>query len=322
MGTTLPSPGQPGPMQPGEFTGAPTPNIVTFGLKGIAPPSPLYVQRDDLLVLAAVTSLTGEIVTFSGRFLQAPLPRGGQPGTPAPDSASDQPQSTNVIVPINFQLRPLNTRALLVQSFALGEGYLLSLVANGGVAGATRGQTYVRANLLHGTLQTSPLQVAQLLLGDYTTTTIAVGWPSGRILEPTESSGFMHTVQQANPGAATDFVFTVPTNTRMRISSMGAIFTASATIANRSVELIVDDGANIYWAHSVPTLITANQVINVVATGTSAPVGVITTIQPLVIPPGLILPAGHRIRSLTGTLSAGDQWSAIWFDVEEYLDTI
>jgi hypothetical protein len=100
------------------------------------------------------------------------------------------------------------------------------------------------------------------------------------------------------------------------------VFTASATVASRNPQVAVDDGANTIWAHDTAAAITNGQVAAIVGTGTNAPTGVVTTTQGFVLPPGLIMPSGYRVRMSTQNIQVGDQWSTINFLVEEWLDNV
>jgi hypothetical protein len=160
----------------------------------------------------------------------------------------------------------------------------------------------------------------QLLLQDYSTLFNPTGWGVSGARMPTEGTGFISSQIVANPAAGADWIYTVGTLRRQAVRSFNALFTAAAAVANRQVELIIDDGANIMWRTSAPVNITANQVVNVSGTGTNAPTGIITTDISVVIPPGLVMPQNWRLRALTTAIQAADQWSAIAIMREEWID--
>src|SRR5260370_7366021 len=119
----LPRRGPPGAMQPGEFVGAALPNIVTFGLDRVAPPSPTYIQRDDVLAFW-ITSSVVETITFNWRQLLAPFPRGGQPFTGPQQDANQTAQSSNIIDPgqrvVNISAAHLNIPQLVTSHLTTG----------------------------------------------------------------------------------------------------------------------------------------------------------------------------------------------------------
>jgi len=165
-----------------------------------------------------------------------------------------------------------------------------------------------------------PQPATQLLLGDYTDQFSDIGWPGGPQHHYLEGPGYKHSIQQANPGAGADFVFATAARQRVRVESFTAQFAASAAAANRNIEVIVDDGANVVWRTSVPAVVTASQTVQVSGTGSNQPTGIVTTDFTVLIPPGLILPPSWRLRTATASIQAGDQWSAIWLNAEEWLE--
>ncbi len=315
----LPQTGQPGPMKPGEFLSAAIPNVVSFGLDGIAPPSPLYIQRDDQLLLDVISLITGiETVTFEFRLLQAQPDVAGQPGT----------NPTGVVVPPG----PLNTQTIkrISQVFSaatllnntlalpLAEGYLLSGSCTSQSA-TSRGQTYVSASIIRPGLAQNARVLP--LFADYVTQRYRPGWPGSSLRGPSESTGAIQNVLITTPAAGADFSVTVPNPQRWRPICFHGVLTAAVAVANRQVEIILDDGANTYWIDDSSANITASSVNDVTATTTNVPTGVVTTIQNIVIPPALYMTVGHRFRSNTVGIQGADQWSALRLLVEAWLET-
>lgn len=313
----LPSPGQPTEGPDPSFKTASIPNVVTFGFAGIDPPAALYVQRDDTLIISAVSSIATETVQFAWRILLPVAPQAGQPDAPSSGSPLASGPGGNNIVMDAVDVPVTGAR---VQSFKVIqglEGYLIGMTASA-VLATTRGQTYARVIIRRNNQLGIAAEAA--LFADYVTTAFQALYPNGRFIHYVEGPGFIHSQQVANPAAGTDFTLTVPANTRWRIKSFDATLTTSAAVANRNVQIAIDDGANSVWAHDVAATIAASTSNTIVGTGTNAPTGVVTTIQSVVIPPDLIIPAGFRIRSATINLQAADQWSSIFFLVEEWID--
>ncbi|SRR6266851_2183356 len=312
----LPAPGQPGPLRAGEFTSGSTPAIVTFDFESVAPPSTLYIQRDDQLVIQAGSVNANEIVTVGLRLLEAPVPRGGQPEQGQPSAGVPDPRNTNVVS--FFQERFILVNARVVNNIlrALAEGYLLSVVVSCNTA-QFRGQCFVRLWLQSGGLTATSQR--QLLFSDYVTSVPSAGFPGGRISAPEEGPGFTRVLQISTPAAGADFVNTNIATQRFALKSLSATFTASAAVANRNVTITIDQGGNIVWADDLTASITAAQVISVNGSQTNVPTGLITTTLFFVLPPGLIMMPQWNIRSSTANIQAGDQWSNIWMNLEEYL---
>jgi len=314
----LPAPGQPGKGPDPNFKTATQPNLVSFGIDDIAPPSPLYIQRDDKLVLQTMTNRNaGDTVFFNVRLLMAAPDLPGQPDQAPPATPPPGPKLTQTIrTNINTIAVP-NAHVLQSLTVNLAEGYLISASATP-LNANSRGATYAAMAIARQGAQ--GLQPFESLFGDYCTQSVPCSWPGGRTISPAESSGLYLSQAITAPGAGADFSFTVPNFTRIQIISFAGVFTASAAVANRNVELIIDDGVNIVWAADVGAAIAAGQVENITATQTNVPNGVIATIQSAVVPPGNVLTGGFRFRSLTGNIQAGDQWSALFMLIQEWVD--
>lgn len=316
----LPQPGQPveGP-DPG-FKAGSIPAAVSFSLKDLSPPSMVYVQPGDALEVRAFNSQPGLNVIVAFRLL---LAFGAQPGQPDAPSAE---VAHKVVIPnvgtvVTFidTWSPTSNRAFFAKVYPLAEGYLLDVcISNDGSVALRRGQCFNTVHLRRVGASTGA--ALMILLADYQENGSPIGWPGGRIQQPIESAGWSHSIQQANPAAGADWTLTVATNQRLSIKSFSATFVASATVATRNISVIIDDGANIVWQADVTVGVTAGQTVSVNGTTTNAVAGVITTTLFVVIPPLLFQPAGWRIRSSTGNIQVGDQWSNIWFAVEEWIE--
>lgn len=100
---------------------------------------------------------------------------------------------------------------------------------------------------------------------------------------------------------------------------MGSKLTASATVASRVVNFVLDDGSTIITRSRNSTNVTATFIGNafsipgVTQASTTAGANIYQTI-PL---PEVWLPEGCRIRSITEAIQAGDQWSDIRIAVLE-----
>lgn len=317
----LPQPGQPVEGPDPHFTSGSQPNVVTYKFQNLEPPTGLYIQRDDWLNTEVVTNQPNEVVNFNVRLLLAQGPRPGQPLPPGVMVDQNQFVTGGTIVTCVFPVKPTALRVTTFPFQSLWEGYLLSATAQATVA-LTRGQTFIRMDLTRGNAPfpgvASPQ--AQSLVHDYVTAAGTVGFPGTRVIGPTEGPGWIHSLQVPNPAAGADWTLTTLANQRLRVESLTAVFTASATVANRTPELIWDDGGNIMFVDDVNANIVAGQVIQVSSTGTNIPTGVVTTILHVTMPPGMILVPGHRVRTNTPGIQAGDQWSAIFLNVEEWID--
>jgi len=280
-----------------------TPNNsqVTFAFTGVQPPSLLYVDVDDQLIVQAASSQAAEIVTVNVRLL---LPNGR-------------------LEDMQFVVRPTNTRTVLRQSFGLAQGYILSASAVAAVA-VTRGQTFLRiATQRSASGAGNP---AQMLFADYVTTQATSAYPNGRVLSPNEGPGWITPFNVAAPAAGNDWSQAVPTNARWRVRGWNATFNTSAVVANRQIKAVVSGLGGFVWDSCA--------VVNAVASSTYlVSAGGITPyacIDPLTIvlglPPDLVITStslqSQNILTLTSPIQAGDQWGAIRLLVEEWLDNV
>lgn len=298
-GSALVSAGQPKPFQPGEFVLAGPSNIVTFGLVKVAPPSPLYIQRDDQLAFLFQSSFANDQLLVSGRFLRA---------------------ADGQVVPFTAAFKVSGAGNRNVQTLALGEGYLLSLSAVS-FSSSVRGQLFCTAFIQRGLVATAPLTGAnQILFSDYVMSDQPVGWPGGRIVGAVEGTGGFISGTQANPAAGADISVPVTPNVTLRMHWISATLTTSATVATRIPTFFIGGSGQ-----GVPNVAP----ITGQAASTAVVYKLIQTVQPytdagtnvtLPLPPNLVLPTASSVFvTSTAGIQAGDQWSNIHFIYEQFL---
>lgn len=269
---------------------------VQYAREGVNPPSPLYIGRNDLLRLTVWNSIVNLQASVDTRLL---LPDGR-------------------IVPGRHTLIPTSARAQSDLDINLSEGFLLSAAVLATLGNPRRGQTFVRLLLLRG----SPVGQAfpEILVADYLDTRFVVGWPGGPQASAVDGAGTMRSIAGADPAAGAEISETVPTNARWRLWGFTFTLVTDATAANRVVDVALDDGAAIYYRASVPTAQTASQTVIYSA----APQGVaqgVTNLRALVpLPTPCPLFQGHRIRTVTQALQAGDNFGAPQYLVEELIE--
>lgn len=295
---TLAPTGQPGPMQPGDYTPAAASSVVTWNMKRLTPPSPLYVTVDDVLHVSYGTSQANEFVTVNYRLLRA---------------------SDGKIVMGSDAIDSPALPVLKTADIPLAEGFLLSVSCQATVA-TTRGQTFVRLFLNPKAL--GPNQPGLMLMADYVTTKMAPGYPNGRILAPTEGPGWAHAVTVSNPAAGFTWTATVPQNTRWRPLTVCATMTTDATPGARTEQLILTSGGPvIFQAAAVATQNPSTAVTYSAAELALAP-SVAAFLNSFPMPPGVVLLPGSSIGVAAVGAGAGDAWTNIAVDVEEWLDNV
>jgi len=286
------------PMQDGDFTPAAQSQVVTWNMKRLAPPSPLYVTVDDVLRVAAATGQGSEVVTVSYRLLRA---------------------SDGKIVMGQFTVAPPLDRSLTIADQPLTEGFLLSVSCKAAVA-TTRGQTFVRLFLNPKAL--GPGQPGLMMMSDYVTTAMAPGFPNGRTLTPVEGPGVIRSLSFPSPGAGLDWSFSPPLNTRWRIMSILAALQTGPIVANRNPRLEVSVSGIISLVSIGPLNEPASSFYNYswANWGSISTDGVAGYNAPL--PPDLYVGPQSLISVNTNALNGGDTWQDQNILVEQWMDNV
>lgn len=315
----LPPPGQPKTGTDPSFKSAAIPNLVSFAFDRLSPPSSVYLQRDDRLHVKILNSAANQSFQLSARLL---LPIGPIPGQPDAGGAVDPTKPVNMlgfILPIQQVFTPTSDRTANEFDIPLAEGYLLSVVVSPIAGpGTFRGQSFVTVGLQRGAAV--GFRYMQLI-SDYAAFNLDLGWPGGPLRGATEPPGFRRTIQQANPAAGADLTFTASFNQKLTITSINAQFVTSAAVATRIVELIVDDGANVMFRIGASITQAAGLTVAYTMASLGTATATVATDAQINLPPGLQLAPGWRIRTNTAAIQAGDQWSNIILNAEEWIQS-
>lgn len=285
-------------VQPAEpFTPQTRKPLVKFLSRGVQPPSQVYVENEDDIVVAVASSAANEQVTFSYRLLRF----------------------DGELVEGQFIVRPAADRSIKVYAESLAEGFLLSVSCKAAAA-TTRGQTFARAFLNSPAF--SPGNPSYMLMADYVTTAMAPAHPNGRVISPVEGPGRVYVVNNPNPGLGADWLLAMPTNARWRVLGIQAQFAAGAGGAGRQVRIEMFVGANpFFFGAGTFAQPAASSWQYSFAPGVPFTTDAVSAIiNPL--PDSVTLPPGGVIQSLTQGIQATDQWSSQNFCVEEWLDNV
>jgi hypothetical protein len=119
-------------------------------------------------------------------------------------------------------------------------------------------------------------------------------------------------VNTAAPAAGAESITVVPAGQTWSLAGFTATLTTSATVANRTVNFVIDDGAgHIIWQGAAAVVQTATQVVTYQGNaGVPAGAAVVGGILQMPFPASMVMQPGWRIRTLTTNIQAGDQWSA------------
>lgn len=255
----------------------------------------IWIEYGEQLTCSVYSSVASLIVRFSGHFRKA--------------NGEVQVYSHDIV--------PTSDRVVTSLTRSFQEGFLLSCIATIVSGNANRGQCYVRARVQSGE-GAAAIPLHRVLAG-YATDDFSPSFPYGIVEGPLEGAGMIRSVAGTNPAAGVEVSETVPTGARWRILSLTCQLVNDATVGNRQVFLIIDDGTTTLAIVGF----LANQTANATDLYSWSNWGASNALSALGINfplPAFPLMAGWRIRTSTGTFQAGDNWGAPALMVEEWLE--
>lgn len=271
--------------------------LITLGTQNAAPPTDAYISQDDQLFVRIVNSAPGIAVFITVRLL-------------LPDGRIQLNQ---------FTYNPTSTRSSQQFSQFLAEGFLLSVTATGGANNV--GQTYLNVTLVRnlgfGTFPASGAY-GEILLQGYVTGGNALTWPRGTIGGTQSLQGNTRSITGTTPAVGAEISETVPANVAWQLNTFKFTLTSSAGGTTRSPFLAIDDGTNVLF-EGTPNLIVNASTFGTYTWAQGTQATLTGAIAALALPIGIILQPGYRIRTLTGGLQVGDQYTAPQYCVEEWL---
>lgn len=287
--------GQPGPLQPGEFTSASTPNTVSFKTNHVDPPSSLYIQRDDQLLFVANSQST-PVLTLTARLWLA-----------------TEGRITTIQQTINLTAKD-TTKFVQIP---LAEGYLLSVTVVA-TAATLQGQTYALVWINRGPASPAPTVPGAVLISDYVTGEAGASWPGGRVNKPGDGPGAPIFTGPGNPAAGADWSLSPGSFEMWEVVSLVATLTTSATAGNRNIQIQMFNSANQTFASVANAAVPPSTVATFCASQINQTSTLITTTVFAVLPPRHLLFNIDKIQTVTQNLAAGDQWSNITLLVREW----
>jgi hypothetical protein len=308
-------------MAEGEYVQPAPPNLVTFSVDHVAPPSPLYVQRDDVLTIE-LTASSIDTVAIVARLMLAQPEAVGQPA-PSGGPAAATGRRPEGMLPIKTIEQDLVVSAAAVPALFpinLAEGYLLSLTA---VARTTtyRGQVYVRAWLTRAKAGVYPVVVGEVLFCDYVTKYHVAGWPGGRQFFPTEGPGYLSNLGVTAPAAGADWTWTVPAYLRVNVYAISAKLVTNSSAATRIPRIQIGVGGSQYFWQGAPSQSIAASITAQISCGAALLLSTVdTTTVVIALPSPCPLYAGVILGSSTLNIQSGDQWSNINVLCETWVD--
>ena len=256
----------------------------------------VYITRDDRLMVFQRSQFSTNNVNLRVRILR------------------DDGQVTVLDTLLAF-IQTLNGQNFFVD---LCEGYLLDLTLGYAAGQAPRGTSFAQAFLVRGTTA-SPV-ITRCLFSDYVGSLANYGYPIFPGRQQTDGQGLIRSEQVANPAAGAEWVYTVQNFLRKKLLSVAFTFVTAAGGAARTVQLVVDDGANIVG--QFPANVSQAASLTNIYTGASGLFSstALATTKLIPLPPDVRMVNGWRVRSLTDTIQAADQYSNIWLMFDSWLD--
>jgi hypothetical protein len=266
-------------------------------------PSPSLIDAPGLLLtgeenfrLTTFGSLAAAVVALEGRVV-------------TPD---------NCVVPLLETQVPNSDRSAKVSIYPAGVGMLTNVQLRVSTGTAISGHVFAILEIGRG--REGGFQPLATLIQGYITSAARRVWPGSTIDASTAGQGRPRTITGTDPAANTEISETVPTGARWKIGAISFALVTDANVATRSALLTIDDGATIIWQSGIST----GQAASLTGIYRYAPGAASTTIGTnhfnFALPANLILVAGSRIRTVTGSLQVGDNYGAPVLHVEEFLE--
>lgn len=260
-------------------------------------PAGLYCTGDEQLRLTVLNAASGVTVAIRGRFLDL-------------DGHVERLGDTLV---------PATDRSASTLTLRLGRGWLQNVAVIASAGTPLSGQCFVQLSLIRGEGSIG-LDETTLAAG-YVTAVQRIAWPGGLVLNSLEGGGALRSIAGTTPGAGAEVSETVPTGARWELLAITMLLTSNATVSNRGANLTLDDGANVYGRFAHVLFVTAGLAAQLTwAAGVAVIAAGNAVRQTSPIPAGNRLGAGHRIRTSTDNIQAGDQFSAIRYLVREWIE--
>ena len=257
----------------------------------------LFLGPDDHLRLRSVASVGSLEIELAGRFL---------------DEGSGAPNIFTI------QQTPNSDRTVKTTNIPMGVGWLLNAMVRVSTGSPLAGQAYVLLEVIRG-FSGGVTPIACLIQGGVTANTRRA-WPGSPMVSSAAEPGALRSITGTDPAANVEISETVPTGARWSLLSFFARLVTDATVANREVSLVIDDGTT--TCCQIPS--GTNHAASLTRDYHFATHGQRNTIAQVAILqaplPELVLAAGFRIRTVVTNRAAGDNWGAPQIMVEEWLE--
>lgn len=260
-------------------------------------PSALFVDSNYRLRFNAWSSAAGVTLALRYRFLRA---------------------TDSEIVDSAEQLAPTSNRVLTTVDIALPIGFLINIDVFALAGAPAFGTTFMQVQLIRGA--GAAATVVSTLLQAYIAANVAKAWPGSPLENSLDGPGVIRSITGTVPAAGAEVSEAVPAGARWSLLAFRAQLVTAIAAANRSPQLSIDDGANIFCVSETIFQQAASLTLRYNWFGGATLTG---TIQGIDVPIPLVLnnylAAAFRVRTLTQNIQAADQWNAVQYLVREWL---
>jgi hypothetical protein len=246
----------------------------------------IYCSGEDHLRLTTFNGTAGVILALEARFMRC----------------------DGVVVPLVETHTPNTDRTSKTSLVTLAEGFLGNVQLRATSGSPVAGKCFAIVELVRG--RTQAIQPLATLLQGYVSDVQRLAWPGSPLRSSVDTPGVSTIITGTDPAAGAECSDTVPAGARWEVLSWIATLVTSAVAGNRTVTLIIDDGASTLWTcdASAAQAASLTRNYNAYATGVAPDLTGATFRLPGPFP--LDLPAGARIRTSTAGLDPGDNWGA------------
>lgn len=263
----------------------------------LQPPVASLFTPEDALQIDALAANTTVTLTITGTMLSQRLE----------------------VLPFSFTFVPTTNRVLSTTRVSIGAGWLQSVRVIVTTGAPVRGSCFVWVRKARGVL--SNAVVLATFVAGYITASADLYYPGALSAGPLDGQGGTKSVAGTTPALGAEVSETVPTGARWLLLSFRATLATSVAAGNRLPRLQIDDGAAVYCGVPAGAAVIPSSTQRF----TWFPGGQLSS-QPdsaetnMGLPIGLTLGPGHRIRTSTVAIAAGDQYSAVQYLVAEWLE--
>lgn len=182
----------------------------------------------------------------------------------------------------------------------------------------SKGQAYVQAYIVRSFFLANAPFIGILAQG-YPYFYKTLFWPGSVLGEQRDLAGNIRSITGSVPGAGAEINEVVPANAVWRLLAFKFSLTTAVTVATRIPHFVLDDGANGYYEKPAQQGQLASLTVKYQAATGDRDIATNDTVANTNLPSPLMLPGGHRIRTLTTAIQAGDQYTAPQYLVEEWI---